>query len=90
MVAGETAPTQTASTRENTAAVEARQIAGAGLPRGNVTSGLTPTTVEITEEGADHMLVAVGVEATATSIVGDTKIPSYFQLLQPLHHMRMS
>ena len=76
MVEGETAPTQTASTRENTAAVEARQIAGAGLPRGNVTSGLTPTTAEITEEGADHMLVAVeATEATATSIVGDTKIP---------------
>ena len=90
MVAGDIAQTQTASTTKNTEAGEAKRITGPGLPQGNVTSGLTTTTVEITEEGADHTLVAVDVEATATSIVGDTKIPSYFQLPQRLHHMRMS
>ena len=49
-------------------------------------------TVEVTETEEDRTLVAVDVEptkATATSIVGDTKIPFYFQLPQR-HHMRMS
>ena len=135
MMAGGITRTKTASTMENTGAVEDRRIAGAGLPQVNITWVHTPTTVETTEArqiswtemlvvpvsngetvrgaevseapqsiawgytpiamevseaGADHTLVAVGVEATATSIVGDTKIPSYFQLPQRLHHMRMS
>ena len=40
-------------------------------------------TVEVTETEEDRTLVAVDMEptkATATSIVGDIKIPSYFQL----------
>ena len=40
-------------------------------------------TVDVTETEEDRTLVAVDMEptkATATSIVGDIKIPSYFQL----------
>ena len=53
MVAGEIALTQTASTMENTGAVEARRIAAAGLPR-----------TAITEAGVGFTLVATGAEAT--------------------------
>ena len=52
----------------------------------------TPIAVEVSEAEANR-LVAMAVEATeatATSIVGDTKIPYQFQLPQPLRHMRMS
>ena len=53
MVAGEIALAQTASTMENTGAVETRRIAAAGLPR-----------AAITEAGVGFTLVATGAEAT--------------------------
>ena len=54
--------------------------------------GHTPIAVEVSEAEADR-LVAVDVEATkatATNIVGDTKISSYSQQLQLHHYMRIS
>ena len=55
--------------------------------------GHTSIAVEVSEAEENRTLVAVDAEATkatATSIMGDTKISSYFQQLQRLHHMRMS
>ena len=53
MTAGGIALAQTASTMENTGAVEDRRIAAAGLPR-----------AAITEAGVGFTLVATGTEAT--------------------------